>query len=53
MPPHVDAELAKSEGWWFKPEYICNDLSINSAIAKPEHDEILTVVPKGAYKCEV
>lgn len=53
MPPHVDAELAKSEGWWFKPEYICNDLSINSAIAKPEHDEVLTVVPKGTYKCEV
>ena len=51
MPPHVDAELAKSENWWYKPEYICNDLSINSAIAKPDHDEVLTVVPEATYTC--
>ena len=51
MPPHVDAELAKSENWWFKPEYICNDLSINSAIAKPDHDEVLVVTPEGKYTC--
>ena len=51
MPPHVDAELAKSENWWYKPEYICNDLSINSAIAKPDHDEVLIAVPEATYKC--
>ena len=51
MPPHVDAELAKSENWWYKPEYICNDLSINSAIAKPDHDEVLKVIPGKTYKC--
>lgn len=51
MPPHVDAELAKSENWWYKPEYICNDLSLNSAIAKPDHDEILKVTPGGKYTC--
>ena len=39
LPPHVDAEMAKSEGWWYKPEYICNELSINSAISSPAHDE--------------
>jgi nitrate reductase (NAD(P)H) len=51
MPPHVDAELAKSENWWYKPEYICNDLSLNSAIAKPDHDEVLKVIPDGKYTC--
>jgi nitrate reductase (NAD(P)H) len=52
MPPHVDAELAKAEGWWYKPEYICNDLSINSAIAKPDHDETLKVTPGGTYSIQ-
>ena len=52
MPPHVDAELAKAENWWYKPEYICNDLSINSAIAKPDHDETLAVTAGKMYKCE-
>jgi hypothetical protein len=28
-------------GWWYKPEYIINDLNINSAIAKPWHDEVV------------
>ena len=22
LPPHVDAELAMAEGWWYKPEYV-------------------------------
>ncbi|GMH44112.1 hypothetical protein BSKO_12046 [Bryopsis sp. KO-2023] len=41
LPPHVDEALAKSEGWWFKPEYIINELNINSAIARPWHDEVV------------
>lgn len=41
LPPDVDAEKAKAEGWWFKPEYICNELNVNSAIAFPAHDEVL------------
>eukprot|EP01052_Picozoa_sp_SAG31_P019554 SAG31_NODE_1430_length_8385_cov_3.096186_8_plen_100_part_00 len=35
MPPHVTQEIAKNEGWWFKPEYLFNQLNINSAIACP------------------
>lgn len=50
LPSHVDAELAISEDWWHKPEYICNDLSVNSAIAAPAHDEQLNVVPGRTYK---
>ena len=32
LPSHVDAEKATAEGWWYKPEYIINDLNINSAM---------------------
>lgn len=41
LPPHVDAELAKAEGWWFKSEYLFNALNINSAPAYPAHDEFV------------
>lgn len=43
LPPFVDAERAKTEDWWHRPEYICNDLNINSAIACPDNDEVLAV----------
>ena len=43
LPPFVDAERAKAEDWWHKPEYICNDLNINSAIACPDHDEVIAI----------
>ena len=26
-------------GWWYKPEYIINQLSIQSVISSPAHDE--------------
>lgn len=82
LPPHVDAELANSEGthnkeivrdgskiyelklnsnmlivyiqikvffgylfsaWWYKPEYIINELNINSVITTPCNEEILPI----------
>lgn len=43
LPPHVDAEIAKDQDWWHKPEYICNDLNINSAIGSPAHNEELSL----------
>ncbi|XP_048331677.2 nitrate reductase [NADH] [Ziziphus jujuba] len=43
LPPHVDAELANAEGWWYKPEYIINELNINSVITTPCHGEILPI----------
>ena len=33
LPEFVDAERATAEGWWYKPDYIINELNINSAIA--------------------
>eukprot|EP00441_Pelagodinium_beii_P004767 CAMPEP_0197703292 /NCGR_PEP_ID=MMETSP1338-20131121/125363_1 /TAXON_ID=43686 ORGANISM="Pelagodinium beii, Strain RCC1491" /NCGR_SAMPLE_ID=MMETSP1338 /ASSEMBLY_ACC=CAM_ASM_000754 /LENGTH=525 /DNA_ID=CAMNT_0043287185 /DNA_START=47 /DNA_END=1624 /DNA_ORIENTATION=+ len=38
LPPHVDAELATAEGWWYKPEYIINHMNINSAMFEPRHN---------------
>jgi nitrate reductase (NAD(P)H) len=45
MPPHVTAEIAKAEGWWFRPEYLFNQLNINSAIACPANGETLVLAP--------
>ncbi|KAK9070149.1 hypothetical protein SSX86_010549 [Deinandra increscens subsp. villosa] len=41
FPSHVDAELANSQGWWYKSEYLINELNINSVITTPCHQEIL------------
>ncbi|OEL30884.1 Nitrate reductase [NADH] 1 [Dichanthelium oligosanthes] len=43
LPPHVDAELADAEGWWYKPEHVINELNVNSVITTPGHDEVLPV----------
>eukprot|EP00897_Mesotaenium_endlicherianum_P010740 jgi/Mesen1/9695/ME000069S09098 len=42
LPSHVDAEMAKAEGWWYKPDYIINELNINSAITTPAHGEVVS-----------
>ncbi|CAG8477630.1 9926_t:CDS:2 [Ambispora leptoticha] len=39
LPPHVDSERANKEKWWYIPDYIINELNINSAITSPAHDE--------------
>jgi nitrate reductase (NAD(P)H) len=28
-------------GWWFRPDFIINELNINSAVSKPWHDDVL------------
>ncbi|KAL8059739.1 hypothetical protein ABFX02_03G106400 [Erythranthe guttata] len=43
LPSHVDAELANSEAWWYRPEYIINELNTNSVITTPCHEEILPI----------
>lgn len=49
LPTHVDAERAKSEGWWYRPEYLFNQLNINSAIVYPANGEQLTLTGAGVY----
>ena len=41
LPPHVDADLAYAEGWWYKPEYIINHMNINSAMFEPRHNSFI------------
>lgn len=35
--------LYKCAAWWYKPEYIINELNINSVITTPGHGEILPI----------
>lgn len=49
LPSHIDAEMAKAEGWWYKPEYLFNQLNINSAIVYPGNGETLTLTGAGVY----
>ena len=38
LPPQVTTyEQSLEERWWYKPEYIFNELNLNSAIASPDH----------------
>ena len=39
LPVGVTPESAEAEGWWFKPDYIINQLNINSAMWSPAHNE--------------
>lgn len=41
LPSVVDEERANAENWWRKPDFIINDLNINSAITSPQHNEAL------------
>ncbi len=41
LPSYIDKELADNDKWWYKQEYIFNELNINSVIALPAHDEII------------
>lgn len=35
LPSMVDNDRADKEDWWHKPDYIINDLNLNSAITHP------------------
>jgi len=43
LPPHIVAEESLKGGWWYKPEYIFNELNINSAMSAPDHNETLSI----------
>ena len=43
LPEHVTAEIANAEGWWYKPDYIINELNCNSAVAFPHHQEVVPI----------
>jgi len=39
----ITPERADREGWWYKPEFIINDLNLNSAITHPVNGSVLRV----------
>lgn len=43
LPPQITNEESLTGNWWYKPEYIFNELNINSAIASPLHNEELAI----------
>lgn len=43
LPPHITAEESLKGDWWYKPEYIFNELNINSAMSSPDHNETLSI----------
>ena len=53
LPPHITAEKSLRGGWWYKPEYIINELNINSAMAKPDHNETLSIAKSIGQTYEV
>ena len=44
LPPNITAEQGIKEGWFYKPEYIINELNVNSTIISPIHDETVSLV---------
>eukprot|EP00339_Tiarina_fusa_P001393 CAMPEP_0117027762 /NCGR_PEP_ID=MMETSP0472-20121206/20256_1 /TAXON_ID=693140 ORGANISM="Tiarina fusus, Strain LIS" /NCGR_SAMPLE_ID=MMETSP0472 /ASSEMBLY_ACC=CAM_ASM_000603 /LENGTH=533 /DNA_ID=CAMNT_0004735083 /DNA_START=57 /DNA_END=1658 /DNA_ORIENTATION=- len=45
LPPQVTSEIAAKDGWWYKQEYIINELSLNSFICEPNHDDTIPIGP--------
>lgn len=36
-------------GWWFKPDYIINELNIQSTITSPAHEEVVPLEAGPTY----
>ncbi|KAH7313228.1 nitrate reductase [Rhizoctonia solani] len=48
LPTQLSPEQARDEKkWWYDPKYIINDLNVNSAIAQPDHEEMIKVPQTG------
>lgn len=48
-----DADMAKREQWWTRPEYTINDLNINSTICSPAHGSTLLMSDPQALTKEI
>ncbi|KAG6809936.1 hypothetical protein H0H92_014018 [Tricholoma furcatifolium] len=50
LPTTVEPDRARVEKqWWYDPSYIIRDLNVNSAIACPDHGEIVQVKAEETY----
>lgn len=48
-----DADMAKREKWWIRPEYTINELNINSVICSPAHGSVLSISDPAALAEEI
>lgn len=46
---HLIAVVCTCAGWWYKPDFIINDININSAMTSPAHDEVVKLDSRNAY----
>lgn len=53
LPPHITQTESLEGGWWYKPEYIFNELYINSAISQPNHNETISIKKNVGKKYEI
>ncbi|KIJ15906.1 nitrate reductase [Paxillus involutus ATCC 200175] len=54
LPTQVLPEQVRAEKhWWYDPRYIITELNVNSAIAKPNHNEKMTIDRYFPSGCEV
>ncbi|KAG2006713.1 acyl-CoA dehydrogenase [Coprinopsis cinerea AmutBmut pab1-1] len=50
LPMPLGPDRARAEkDWWYDPRYIIRDLNVNSAVACPDHDEVLQVTSTEKY----
>eukprot|EP00250_Pteridium_aquilinum_P008981 c18356_g1_i1 orf=203-1537(+) len=49
LPSHIDADRANAEDWWHKPDYLINELNINSVITAPAHGEVVPLTLHTPY----
>jgi len=49
FPSFVDNKIADEEGYWYKEEYVFNQLNVNSVVVHPRDSAEVMVVPDGSY----
>jgi nitrate reductase (NAD(P)H) len=45
----VHVNTCAPAGWWFDPDWIINELGINSTITSPAHEEVVTLDSQKEY----
>ena len=45
-----DLTVSIAAGWWYKPDFIINELNVNSAITSPAHEEVVPYTEKTVVK---
>lgn len=53
LPTQLSPEQARAEThWWYDPKYEIKDLNVNSAIARPAHNEVVSLSSSETFTCK-